>query len=127
VDRSRSPLILVADGDEAVADLTKRVLQRFGFRVIAAHDGEEAVDRLTADEPDLVLLEANLSRRGGFEVCADIRRQSQTPVIMLTTSQDKEDVLRAFEAGADDYVTKPFSPFQLVARITAVLERRASP
>jgi DNA-binding response OmpR family regulator len=115
------------DGDENVADLTERVLRRFGFRVIAARDGEEAAHRLTADEPDLVLLEKNLARRGGLEVCADIRRQFGTPVIMLTTSDDKEDVLRAFAAGADDYVTKPFSPFQLVASITAVLERRASP
>jgi len=123
VDRSPTPLILIVDGDEAVVDLTERVLQRFGFRVIAARDGEEAVDRLTADEPDLVLLEANLSRHGGFDVCADIRRLYHTPVIMLTTSQDREDILRAFAAGAADYVTKPFSPFDLAARITAVLGR----
>jgi DNA-binding response OmpR family regulator len=125
-DPSWSPRILVVDSDEAVADLTRRVLRRFGFEVIAASDGVEAVDRWRSEAPDVVLLEVNLGKIGGFAVCDYIRRMSRTPIIMLTTSQDEEDVVRAFAAGADDYMTKPFSPFQLVARITVLLERRAS-
>jgi two-component system, OmpR family, response regulator MtrA len=120
---SASPRILIVDGDQAVADLTGRVLERHGFDVVAAHDGVGAVTRWAEVAPDLVLLEVNLPGRSGFDVCADIRRQSSTPVIMLTTCQDEEDILRAFEAGADDYVTKPFSPFQLLARISVILSR----
>ena len=120
---SIAPRILIVDGDQAVADLTGRVLERHGFDVVAAHDGGEAVTRWADEAPDLVLLEVNLPGRSGFEVCADIRRQSSTPVIMLTTCYDEEDILRAFEAGADDYVTKPFSPFQLLARISVILNR----
>jgi len=115
--------ILLAEGDAAVADLTGSVLLRHGFSVVAVHDGIEALRRWAEYAPDLVLLEVNLARRSGFEVCEAIRRQSQTPVIMLTTRADEADVLRAFTAGADDYITKPFSPLQLVMRITAVLRR----
>jgi len=125
-DPAWSPRILVVDSDQAVADLTGRVLRRFGFEVIGASDGVEAVDRWKSEAPDVVLLEINLERIGGFAVCDYIRRTSRTPIIMLTTSQDEEDVVRAFAAGADDYMTKPFSPFQLVARITVLLERLAS-
>jgi two-component system response regulator MtrA len=121
--RSPTPRILVVDGDRAVADLTGRVLRRNGFRVVAAHDGVEAMDRWAADNPDLVLLEINLERRTGFEVCEDIRRQANTPVIMLTTRRDEIDILRGFEAGADDYITKPYRPQQLVMRIAAILRR----
>ena len=117
------PRILLAEGDSAVADLTGSVLQRHGFHVVGARDGVEALRHWSAYAPDLVLLEVNLARRSGFEVCEAIRRQSQTPVIMLTTRADEADVLRAFTAGADDYITKPFSPLQLVMRITAVLRR----
>jgi DNA-binding response OmpR family regulator len=124
VEGEFAPRILVADGDEAVADLTRRVLRQNGFDVIAARTGAEAVDRWAAETPDLVLLEINLDERNGFEVCADIRRVSTTPIIMLTTVQDEDDILRAFQMGADDYITKPFSPFQLVARIAVVLRRR---
>jgi CheY-like chemotaxis protein len=124
--RSPAPRILLVDGDSAVADLTRRVLRRHGFNVVAARDGVEAIKRWAADEPDLVLLEVNLAGRNGFQVCEDIRRQSRTPVIMLTTRRDEEDVLRAFEVGADDYITKPFSPLQLVMRIGMILRRKSS-
>jgi two-component system, OmpR family, response regulator len=125
--RSLLPRILVVDGDQAVADLTGRVLRRHGFDVIAAHDGVEAIIRWAADDPDLVLLELNLPGRSGFEVCADIRSTSRTPVVMLTTHRDEEDVLRAFRVGADDYITKPFSPAQLVMRIGVILQRSLYP
>jgi two-component system, OmpR family, response regulator VicR len=120
---SPPPRILLADSDPAVADLTGGVLRRHGFHVVAAQDGVEAITRWAADAPDLVLLEVNLARRNGFEVCEDIRRRSSTPVIMLTTRRDDEDVLRAFEVGADDYITKPFSPHHLVMRIEILLRR----
>jgi two-component system OmpR family response regulator len=120
-----TPLILVVDGDAAVVDLTSRVLRQNGFDVIAARDGVEAVARWEADAPDLVLLELNLEGRNGFEVCADIRHASRTPVIVLTTSRDEQDALRAFNVGADDYITKPFSPVQLVARIVVTLRRQS--
>ena len=116
--------ILVVDSDPAVANLTGRVLQMNGFHVVAAHDGVEAVAKWAADDPDLVLLEVNLEGRNGFEVCEHIRRQATTPVIMLTTRRDESDVLRGFEVGADDYITKPYSPQQLVMRIAAILRRR---
>jgi DNA-binding response OmpR family regulator len=119
-----TPLILVVDDDEAVIDLTCRVLRHNGFEVIAARDGLDAVRRWRADAPDLVLLELTLEGRNGFDVCADIRRASSTPVIVLSTSRDEQDVLRAFDAGADDFITKPFSPVQLVARIVVTLRRR---
>jgi DNA-binding response OmpR family regulator len=119
-----APCILVVDSDPAVANLTGRVLLRNGFNVVAAYDGVEAMLRWASEEPDLVLLEINLELRNGFEVCEDIRRQASTPVVILTTRRDEVDVLRGFEAGADDYITKPYSPHQLVMRITAILRRR---
>ena len=118
------PRILVVDSDPAVANLTGRVLVRNGFNVVAAHDGVEALSRWEAEEPDLVLLEINLPKRNGFEVCEDIRRQASTPVVMLTTRKDEVDVLHSFEVGADDYITKPYSPQQLVMLIAAILRRR---
>jgi DNA-binding response OmpR family regulator len=121
---SPRPRILVVDSDQAVANLTGWVLRRNGFNVVAARDGVEAIDRWAADEPDLVLLEINLERRNGLEVCEDIRRRASTPVIILTTRRDEVDMLRGFEAGADDYITKPYSPHQLVMRIAAILRRR---
>jgi DNA-binding response OmpR family regulator len=123
-DPSSRPRILVVDGDPAVANLTGWVLLRHGFNVVAAHDGVEAIDKWANDEPDLVLLEINLEKRNGFEVCENIRRQANTPVIILSTRRDEVDILRGFEAGADDYITKPYSPQQLVMRITAILRRR---
>jgi two-component system, OmpR family, response regulator MtrA len=123
--RSPTPRILLVDGDLAVANLTRNVLRQHGFNVVAVHDGVEAMNQWAADEPDLVLLEVNLAGRNGFDVCEDIRRESSTPVIMLTTRHDEEDVLRGFEVGADDYIIKPFSPLQLVMRIAAILGRRS--
>jgi DNA-binding response OmpR family regulator len=118
------PRILLVDGDVDVADFTARVLERNGFNVVPAHDGVEALTRWAADNPDLVVLEVNLAGRNGFEVCEEIRRQSSTPVIMLTTCSDDVDVQRGFEVGADDYIVKPFSPQHLMTRITAILRAR---
>jgi DNA-binding response OmpR family regulator len=123
--RSPTPHILLVDSDPAVANLTHSVLRSHGFNVVTVHDGVEAMNRFAAEEPDLVLLEVNLEGRNGFEVCEDIRRQSSTPVIMVTTRDDKDDVRRGFQVGADDYIIKPFSPRHLVMRVALILQRRS--
>jgi DNA-binding response OmpR family regulator len=108
-----------AESLEAVASL----LARQGYQVTTLADGGEALAYWRAAQPQLVLLEADLPTLDGFEVCQRIRHTSTTPVIMLTARRAEEDVIRGLQAGADDYVTKPFSPPQLVERIRAVLRR----
>lgn len=115
--------ILVVDDDADLLDLTGYALRREGFTVVQALDGEQALRRWETEEPDLVLLDANMPKMNGFEVCRTIRQASTTPVIMLTARDDEEDILQGLELGADDYVTKPFSAKQLIARIKAVIRR----
>jgi DNA-binding response OmpR family regulator len=115
--------VLLVDDDVDLLDLATYALRRDGFTVLAAIDGKQALARWQSEHPDIVLLDANLPQMDGFEVCRRIRHESETPVIMLTARSDEEDVLRGLRLGADDYVTKPFSPKQLSARIKAVLRR----
>ena len=115
--------ILIVDDDADLLDLTGYALRREGFAVVQAVDGEQALQRWERETPDLVLLDANMPKLNGFEVCRQIRQASTTPVIMLTARDDEEDVLQGLELGADDYVTKPFSAKQLIARIKAVIRR----
>jgi len=115
--------VLVVDDDADLLDLTAYALRREGFTVIQALDGEQALQKWERDEPDLVLLDANMPKLNGFEVCQKIRQASTTLVIMLTARDDEEDILQGLELGADDYVTKPFSAKQLIARIKAVIRR----
>jgi DNA-binding response OmpR family regulator len=115
--------ILVVDDDADLLDLTGYALRREGFTVVQAVDGEQALQRWERESPDLVLLDANMPKMNGFEVCQRIRQSSTTPVIMLTARDDEEDILQGLELGADDYVTKPFSAKQLIARIKAVIRR----
>jgi len=115
--------ILVVDDDADLLDLTGYALRREGFTVVQAQDGEQALQRWERESPDLVLLDANMPKMNGFEVCQRIRQSSTTPVIMLTARDDEEDILQGLELGADDYVTKPFSAKQLIARIKAVIRR----
>jgi DNA-binding response OmpR family regulator len=115
--------ILVVDDDLDLIDLTGYALRRDGFTVVQAVDGEQALQRWERERPDLVLLDANMPKMNGFEVCRQIRTTSTTPVIMLTARDDEEDVLQGLELGADAYVTKPFSARQLIARIRAVIRR----
>jgi DNA-binding response OmpR family regulator len=115
--------ILVVDDDADLLDLTGYALRREGFEVVQAVDGEQALQRWERESPDLVLLDANMPKMNGFEVCRQIRQASTTPVIMLTARDDEEDILQGLELGADDYVTKPFSAKQLIARIKAVIRR----
>ncbi|MBI4493231.1 MAG: response regulator transcription factor [Chloroflexi bacterium] len=117
--------VLLADDDVDLLDLLTYALQREGYTVLAAVDGQQAVQRWEADYPDLVLLDGNLPKLNGFEVCRRMRHDhdSRTPVIMLTARDEEEDIVRGLQLGADDYVTKPFSVKQLSARMKAVLRR----
>ncbi len=115
--------ILLVDDDLDMLDITSYALRREGFNVIVATNGLEAIQRWTEDQPNVVVLDAKLPRMTGFEVCRRIRQTSTTPIIMLTALHDEEHIVSAFRMGADDYVTKPFSPRQLALRIRAVARR----
>ncbi|MBV9133784.1 MAG: response regulator transcription factor, partial [Chloroflexi bacterium] len=115
--------VLVADDDPLIQRLVRTHLDRAGFRVLSAGDGEAALDMAAAEQPDLIVLDLMLPGIDGFEVCKRIREFSLVPVVMLTARGEQVDKLRGFEVGADDYLTKPFSPPELLARITAVLRR----
>ena len=115
--------VLIVDDDLDLIGITAFALEQAGYLVVRATDGEQAVQALRAEAPDIVVLDINLPRRNGFELTAHIREQGATPVIMLTARSDEEDVVRALGLGADDYLTKPFSPKVLVARVRALLRR----
>ena len=114
---------LIVDDDRVLADLVAFTLQREGFQVIKAYNGEMALRRWYAEQPELVVLDVNLPDTDGFALCRQMRQESDTPIIMLTVRGDDADVVQGLELGADDYIQKPFSPRQLVARIQAVLRR----
>jgi DNA-binding response OmpR family regulator len=115
--------VLVADDDPLIQRLIRTHLDRAGFRVLSAADGEEALDVAAAEQPDLIVLDLMLPKLDGFDVCKRIREFSLVPVVMLTARGEQVDKLRGFEAGADDYLTKPFAPAELLARVRAVLRR----
>ncbi len=115
--------ILVVDDERAIVELLRLYLEKEGFAVIAAHDGETALDLQRRHDPDLVVLDLMLPLLDGFEVCREIRRRGDTPVVILTARDDDVDAIVGLELGADDYVTKPFNPRTLVARVKAVLRR----
>jgi DNA-binding response OmpR family regulator len=114
---------LIVDDDLALADVLSFTMRRAGFEVITAHDGVSALERWREDAPDLIVLDLNLPKLDGNQVCRQIRSESDTPIIMLTVRAEEDDVVRGLEQGADDYIVKPFSPRQLVARAEAVLRR----
>ena len=116
-----SARILVVDDDRALAEMLGMVLQAEGFETRHSADGTEAVEAFREMRPDLVLLDVMLPGLDGIEVCERIRAESGTPIIMLTARTDTRDVVRGLEAGADDYVVKPFNPAELTARIRARL------
>lgn len=119
--------ILVVDDDHAIAEMVGIVLRGKGFDVVTAPDGASALDAFDRVGPDLVLLDLMLPGMDGIEVCRELRRRSGVPVIMLTARSDTSDVVEGLEAGADDYLTKPFEPDELVARIRARVRRAAAP
>ncbi|MFL5779507.1 MAG: response regulator [Chloroflexota bacterium] len=119
--------ILVVDDERKIADLARDYLEHAGFAVRIAADGEAALAAIRRDRPDLVVLDLGLPGVDGLDVTRSIRRESSLPVIMLTARDDELDKIIGLELGADDYLTKPFSPRELVARVRAVLRRLDRP
>ena len=115
--------ILIVDDDPRLRDLVALALQRAGYAVITATDGQRALMHAAREAPDLIVLDVGLPELDGFEVCRRIRAHSQVPVLFLTARDDEIDRVLGLELGADDYVTKPFSPRELVARVRAILKR----
>jgi DNA-binding response OmpR family regulator len=115
--------VLVADDDAELRELIAFTLGQAGYLVIKASDGSAAVRLFNAESPDLVVLDINMPVLSGFQVCEAIRARSRVPVMMLTVRGEEEDLVRALGLGADDYLTKPFSPRTLLARIRALLRR----
>jgi DNA-binding response OmpR family regulator len=119
----RPPRILLVEDDPTIRKMTQLALERDGFVVVTAHDSDSGLAAYRAQPPDLVLLDVMLPGVGGVGVCRTIREQSVVPIVMLTARSDPVDVVLGLEAGADDYVTKPFEPAVLAARLRAVLRR----
>ncbi len=115
--------LLLVEDDLSLSDVLAFTLRRAGFDVVTAYDGLAGVRTWEQESPDLVVLDLNLPKLDGLSVCRRIRSQSETPIIMLTVRDADEEVVRGLETGADDYIIKPFSPNQLVARVRAVLRR----
>jgi len=122
-DSYRNRLILVVDDEERMARFIRLNLEHDGFRVVEAYRGLQALDRVRTELPDVVVLDVMMPDMDGFEVLKLILENSTVPVIMLTARGEEDDRIRGLELGADDYVTKPFSPRELVSRVRAVLRR----
>ncbi|MDO8672748.1 MAG: response regulator transcription factor [Dehalococcoidia bacterium] len=115
--------ILLVDDEPKIVEIVRLYLEKDGYRVVTAGDGEKALDANRREKPDLIILDLNLPEVDGLEVCKTIRRGSNVPIIMLTARDEGVDKLIGLELGADDYITKPFSPREVVARVKAVLRR----
>lgn len=115
--------ILVVDDEPKIADVIRSYLEKEGYRVICAYSGSQALEAFAQHRPALIVLDLMLPDMGGEDVCRTIRQRSEVPILMLTARSEEESVLRGLSIGADDYVTKPFSPRQLVARVAALLRR----
>ena len=127
VTETKPAVVLVADDDEDILALVAFRLERAGYDVVTAHDGEEALTLAREQQPDLAVLDVMMPKLTGYEVTEHLRKNETTnriPVILLTARAQEADVARGFEAGADDYVKKPFSPQELRARVQAILGRR---
>jgi len=118
--------ILVVDDEKQIVEVISAYLEREGYRVIAAYDGKTALDMALKEKPDLILLDLMLPEINGFEICRLVRNESSTPIIMLTARDEETDKILCLEVGADDYITKPFSPREVLARVRAVLRRSSN-
>ncbi len=121
-----SQKILVVDDELEIVKVVRAYLEQSGFRVITASDGPQALAVFRHEQPDLIVLDLNLPKLDGLDVCRTIRRESNVPIIMLTARVEETDRLIGLEIGADDYITKPFSPREVAARVRTVL-RRSTP
>jgi two-component system alkaline phosphatase synthesis response regulator PhoP len=115
--------VLVVDDDPGIVKVVRAYLERDGFQVLVAYDGKKAMQVARHEKPDLVVLDLMLPEMDGWDVCRALRKESDVPIIMLTARVEESDKLVGLELGADDYVTKPFSPRELVARVRSVLRR----
>jgi DNA-binding response OmpR family regulator len=122
-----SSTILLVDDEDAVQKLLTYPLEREGFRVLQARDGEEALSRFASEHVDLVVLDVMLPKLDGLEVCKRLRAESTVPIIMLTARDDELDKVLGLELGADDYITKPFSIREFRSRVRALLRRASAP
>jgi len=115
--------ILIVDDEKNIVDILKFNLKKEGFDTIEAYDGEQAIMKAKNEKPDLILLDIMLPKMDGFTVCRKLRETSNTPILMLTAKEEEVDKVLGLELGADDYITKPFSPRELMARVKANLRR----
>ncbi|MGB6821650.1 MAG: response regulator transcription factor [Candidatus Acidiferrales bacterium] len=122
----KSGVILVVDDEPQIRRVMRTTLSAAGYTIVEAHTGEEALEQIRNDRPDLLLLDMNMPGLGGLETCREIRRTSDIPIIMLTVRNAERDKVMALDAGADDYVVKPFATQELLARIRAALRRSPS-
>jgi two-component system, OmpR family, response regulator VicR len=121
-----SKKILIVDDEKNIVDILKFNLKKEGFSTIEAYDGEQAVEMALAEKPDLILLDIMLPKMDGFTVCRKLRQTIATPILMLTAKEEEVDKVLGLELGADDYITKPFSPRELMARVKANLRRSSA-
>lgn len=117
------PAVLVVDDDRKTVDLIRIYLERDGYRVLSAHDGMRALELFRSSHPGLIILDLMLPQVDGLDICRTLREDSVVPIIMLTAKTTEEDKLAGLDLGADDYITKPFSPREVVARVRTVLRR----
>ncbi len=122
-----SSTILIADDEDSIVQLAKLYLTKEGYRILTARDGQEALEAARRQKPDLLVLDLMMPRVDGWEVARRLRKDSAIAIIMLTARDDDVDKIVGLELGADDYVTKPFNPRELVARVKAVLRRAQAP
>ena len=115
--------ILVVDDEKRIVEILKAYLERDGYQVIVAYDGQSALELARSNSPDLIILDLMLPEVSGWDVCRELRKESDVPVIMLTARDDTTDKIIGLELGADDYVTKPFDPKEIISRVRAVLRR----
>jgi len=118
--------ILVVDDEKPISDIVKFNLEKEGYEVVVAFDGEEAIEKVEEENPDLIVLDLMLPKMDGLEVCREVRKTHDMPIIMVTAKDQEIDKVLGLEMGADDYVTKPFSNRELAARVKANLRRQST-
>jgi two-component system KDP operon response regulator KdpE len=127
VENTNNQCILIVDDDPRIIRLVREVLSAVGYRVLVRNEGQQAIEAIALEQPDLVVLDILMENLDGYQVCRRVREFSDVPIIMLTAKVMETDMLAGFEAGADDYITKPFSSKELLARVRAVMKRAHQP